>query len=47
LLTIQFAQNILKTCHSEAGFIGEESAFVIGDTADSSRDSAALGMTSF
>jgi hypothetical protein len=31
-----------QTCHSEAGFIGEESVFVYSGTADSSRDTAAL-----
>jgi hypothetical protein len=35
-------QQNLSPCHSEAGFIGEESAFFTSGTADSSRDSAAL-----
>jgi hypothetical protein len=39
---VLFAQENLNTCHSEAGFIGEESAFADSGTADSSRDTAAL-----
>jgi hypothetical protein len=34
-------QETLDTCHSEAGFIGEESAFSQALSADSSRNKAA------